>query len=73
LKNLGDSIIFSLSVVTFIIGVHQTMTFGIGNAYFIFMVSMGLLFLYRYRIAKGKEQEKVEEAKKPKSKRANKR
>ncbi len=73
MKNLGDSIIFSLAVVTFIIGVHQTMTYGIANSYFVFMVSMGMLFLYRYRIAKRKEQEKVEAAKKSKSKRGKKR
>lgn len=73
MKNLGDTIIFSLTVVTFIIGVHQTMTYGIGNAYFVFMLSMGLLFLYKYRIAKRKDEEKVEAAKKPKSKRGKKR
>jgi|TARA_B100000965_G_scaffold406641_1_gene446821 Flp pilus assembly protein TadB len=58
LKNLGDTILFSLSVVLFVIGVHQTMTFGMAASYFIFMLSLGLLFLVRYRRAKRKENEK---------------
>jgi len=67
LKNLGDTILFSLAVVTFVIGVHQTMTFGIMASYFIFMISLGCLFLIRYRRAKRKEEEK-KHSKKPQKK-----
>lgn len=65
MKTISDTIIFTLSVVAFIIGVHQTMTFGIAQSYFIFMISIGLLFLYRYRKAKYAENE--EPSKKAKS------
>lgn len=70
MKNLGDTILFSLAVVFFIIGVHQTMNFGIAASYFIFMLSLGMLFLYRYRGAKRKasENEAEQNAKKPKGK-----
>ena len=54
MKNLGDTILFSLAVVFFIIGVHQTMTWGLASSYFIFMLSLGMLFLYRYRVARRK-------------------
>ncbi|MBO6494207.1 MAG: hypothetical protein JJ978_01460 [Roseivirga sp.] len=72
MKNLGDTILFSLSVVFFVIGVHQTMNFGIASSYFIFMISLGLLFLMRYRRAKRKEEDKQNQSgpsKKTKSKR----
>lgn len=69
MKTVTDTIIFSLSVVTFIIGVHQTMTYGLAASYFIFMVSIGLLFLYRYRKAKHTEKEKKEAKPRSKSKR----
>ena len=47
--NLLDTVIFSLVVVTFIIGVHQTILHGLGNAYWIFMFSTSLLLLYWLR------------------------
>ena len=70
MKNLGDTILFSLAVVLFIIGVHQTMNFGIAASYFIFMLSLGMLFLYRYRVAKrnASKNETKPNAKKPKGK-----
>jgi len=52
----SDTIIFSLCVVLFIIGVHQTIVFGIAYSYFIFMLSIGLLFLYKYRVARASEE-----------------
>ena len=58
MRTISDTIIFTLCVVAFIIGVHQAMTFGIAEAYYIFMISIGLLFLYRYRKAKREEKEK---------------
>jgi hypothetical protein len=36
-------------VVTFVIGVHQTITYGIGAAYFIVMISISLMFWLRLR------------------------
>ncbi|OEK06987.1 hypothetical protein BFP71_04835 [Roseivirga misakiensis] len=75
MKNLGDTIIFSLTVVLFIIGVHLTMTWGIRYAYECFMLSLGLLFLYRYRQTRRKEKEKEEmdTKKKPRSKKTKRR
>ncbi|MFT6826879.1 MAG: 4-hydroxybenzoate polyprenyltransferase [Roseivirga sp.] len=58
MRTISDTVIFTLCVVTFIIGVHQAMTFGIAQSYYIFMISIGLLFLYRYRKAKREENEK---------------
>lgn len=46
---LIDSVLLSLSVVFFIIGVHQVMTLGIAYAYWILMLSIILLFWYRIR------------------------
>ncbi|MCO6359060.1 hypothetical protein BXY85_1527 [Roseivirga pacifica] len=57
MKNLGDTILFSLCVVFFVIGVHQTMVFGIEFSYFIFMLSLGMLFLVRYRRMRRKDKE----------------
>lgn len=56
MKNLGDTILFSLCVVFFVIGVHLTMTWGITSSYFFFMVSLSMLFLVRYRRAKRNEE-----------------
>ncbi|PIQ49583.1 MAG: hypothetical protein COW03_04315 [Cytophagales bacterium CG12_big_fil_rev_8_21_14_0_65_40_12] len=71
MRTISDTIIFTLCVVSFIIGVHQAMTFGIAQAYYIFMISIGLLFLYRYRKAKREEKEKPikkKQVQKPKNK-----
>lgn len=73
MKNLGDTIIFSLTVVLFIIGVHQTMTWGIGHSYHLLMLSLGGLFFYKLRKEKRKEQEKIEADKKPRSKKTKRR
>lgn len=73
MKNLGDTIIFSLTVVLFIIGVHQTMTWGIGNSYYLLMLSMGGLFYYKFRKEKRKGQEKVDANKKQHTKKTKKR
>lgn len=53
MKSLSGIIIFSVSVVSFVIGVHQTMTYGLSYSYFFFMISLGLLFLYRLKNDKG--------------------
>lgn len=62
---LVDTIILSLTVVIFIIGVHQTFTFGLMYSYWIFMFSIVLLLILKYRKSKrrvidpGKSKNKV--------------
>ena len=46
---LADAILLSLAVGFFIIGVHQTITYGLSYSYWLLMVSTGLLFWYQYR------------------------
>jgi hypothetical protein len=50
---LIDAILLSLAAGFVIIGIHQIMTAGVGNAYWIIMVSFILFFLYTYRKKKG--------------------
>ncbi|VXD18660.1 conserved hypothetical protein [Marinoscillum sp. 108] len=54
---LLDYILFSLAVAFFVMGIYETMVLGIGHAYGIFMLSLGLLFLFGYRKSR-REQEK---------------
>ncbi|RED98858.1 hypothetical protein [Marinoscillum furvescens] len=54
---LLDYILFSTAVALFIIGIYETMVMGVGHAYGIFMVSLGLLFVFGYRKSK-REQKK---------------
>ena len=62
---LVDTIILSLTVVIFIIGVHQTFTVGLMYSYWIFMFSIVLLLILKYRKSKrrvvdpGKSKNKV--------------
>ena len=44
-----NTIILSLAAGIFIIGVHQTMKFGMAYSYWIFMFSIALLLWYNYR------------------------
>lgn len=46
---LADSLIFSLTVALFLIGIDQTFRVGITQSYWIFMASLGCLMWYRYR------------------------
>ncbi|MBC7919939.1 MAG: hypothetical protein H7Z75_02515 [Ferruginibacter sp.] len=46
---LTDTILFSLAVALFIIGVHQTFTVGLVESYWLFMFCLGLLFVYQLR------------------------
>ena len=46
---LTDTILFSLAVALFIIGVHQTFTVGLIESYWLFMFCLGLLFVYQLR------------------------
>ncbi|MBT1690145.1 hypothetical protein [Dawidia soli] len=42
---LSDIIILSLAVAFLIIGIHQTMTLGFGQAYWALMLTMVLFFV----------------------------
>jgi hypothetical protein len=46
---LVDVLVLSLAVAFLIIGIHQTMVFGFGKAYWAIMISLGLYFLFIYR------------------------
>lgn len=54
---LTDIVLLSLSVVLTIIGVHQSMNFGIQNSYFIFMFTIAILLYYFYRKKQHQEME----------------
>ena len=70
MKTLSGTIIFSLSVVSFIIGIHQTMKLGISFSYPLFTLSGGLFLLYLYRkIQREEKEEKATAVKKQKLKR----
>ena len=65
MKTLSGTIIFSLSVVTFIIGIHQTMVRNsIQDTYPLFTLSGGLFLLYLYMKVQRKEKEQKEQAQK---------
>lgn len=44
---LAETILFSLAVAFLIIGVHQTFTVGMLQSYWIFMLSITLLLLFK--------------------------
>ena len=46
---LIDVLIISLAVAFIIIGIHQTMTIGFEQAYWLIMIALTLFFLYNYR------------------------
>ena len=56
-KNLTDIIVFSLSIVAFIVALHQTIYHGFGNAYWIYMISIALLLYHQIRKVKKKQDE----------------
>ena len=47
--NLVDVLLLSLATVFIIIGIHQTMLVGFGNAYWALMLALILFFVYNYR------------------------
>lgn len=55
MMRLLDSLLISLSLVFFIIGVHQVMTVGITYAYWLFMLSLICLFWHNMRRRKTQE------------------
>jgi len=46
---LPETILLSLAVAFLIIGVHQTFTVGILQSYWIFMFSIALLLIFKWR------------------------
>lgn len=56
-RNLVDIIVLSLSVVFLIIGIHQTITVGFGQAYWLFMLSIAALLYQQIRKVKKKQEE----------------
>ena len=55
-RDLTDIIVFALSIVAFIIAVHQTVYYGFGYAYWIYMISIALLLYHQIRKAKKKQE-----------------
>jgi hypothetical protein len=54
---LSETILFSLSVAFLIIGVHQTFTVGILQSYWIFMLSIALLLIFKFQRNKSVEKQ----------------
>lgn len=71
MSNLTDNILFALCIVLFIIGVHQTFVNGIGVSYGLFMLSLSLLFLVRFRRAKRTEKAAKSQLKRKEKERNN--
>lgn len=59
---LLDSVLISLSLVFFIIGVHQVMTVGITYAYWLFMLSLICLFWHNMRRRKAQEKKNTSDS-----------
>jgi len=56
-RNLIGIIVLSLSIVAFIVAIHQTIYYGFANAYYIYMISIALLLYQQIRKAKKKQDE----------------
>ncbi|GJM59701.1 hypothetical protein [Persicobacter diffluens] len=74
-RGLITQIVFALTVVAFIIGVHQTMLYGFQKSYFIFMFSLAGFF--GYQLLRGPVKKQADAPKKdsgnPKGKKKNRR
>ena len=56
-QNLVDIIVLALAVVSLIVGIHQTIYYGFGAAYWLYMLSIGFLLYQQIRKAKKKQEE----------------
>jgi 4-hydroxybenzoate polyprenyltransferase len=56
-RNLTDIIIFALSIVAFIVAIHQTIYYGFGGSYWLYMISIALLLYHQIRKTKKKQEE----------------
>ncbi len=54
---LFDIVLLSLSAVAMIIGVHQSVNYGFGASYWLYMIAIGLFLYYQFRKLKKKQQE----------------
>ena len=63
---LIDVLSLVLSFGVMIIGIDQSMSYGIANSYWLYMISLGFLFFYSYRKAKREGAEKEQPKQKPK-------
>lgn len=50
---LSAIILLSLSVVCFIVGVHQSFFYGISNSYWLFMFTVGFLMWFKLKVGDG--------------------
>lgn len=51
-------ILLAIAFALFIIGIHQSITVGFEYSYWIFMLSLSLVFLHRYKTQKEASQQK---------------
>ncbi len=68
---IGDVLILSLALALGVIGIHQSLTVGIGGSYPIFMFAVGLLFWFQLRRNKAKAAEEEQAPQTPKKKKKN--
>ena len=55
--SLTNTLIIAFAIVFLIIGLHQSLLIGIQDSYWIFMLCISMLFLYKYRTMKAADQE----------------
>lgn len=48
---LLDIVLMAIATALFMIGIHQSAYYGIKNSYWIFMISLGFMLVFRYRRA----------------------
>jgi hypothetical protein len=48
---LLDIVLIAIATALFMIGIHQSAYYGIKNSYWIFMISLGFMLVFRYRRA----------------------
>ncbi|SFC03574.1 hypothetical protein SAMN05421780_102346 [Flexibacter flexilis DSM 6793] len=44
---LSEIILLAFSLVTFVIGIHQSLFYGVVNSYWLFMFTLGFLFWFK--------------------------
>ncbi|RYE18084.1 MAG: hypothetical protein EOP51_22670 [Sphingobacteriales bacterium] len=59
MNSLKQTVLFSIAVATFIMGVHGTLVQGLHANYWLFMISTAALMLFSYN--RKKEQERIAE------------
>ncbi len=60
---LLDVVLLSFAIAVFLIGIHQSMVYGIKSSYWLFMISLSFILGLRYRLAVGKANQTVAEIK----------